>query len=307
MDPGKVLAQIAGRACYMEDVDPQAKGSFIKILMQCSGFTQDQCQFLLESILDDLVETGTLQSCEFHEGLDGSIESDRMLELIIKAFRSETGSEAGKVFVDLFAVGRIKPSRHGWNYLKGNMGRNEFRSLLTRIMEDSFDKLSQIPKLLLSVYDAETEEFDIGETIRLVLDTNWIGDILPSKRRQAREALFNQIINPFPFTRKIVNDYVRDTLRLEPLHEVGLSQESVVSERGRPISDDDSDQESLGSLEDFVVDEESDSGSSSDESSSSSSNYSDDSPKKRTKKPVKKKVKKSHSSDSDQSSGYSTS
>jgi hypothetical protein len=157
--------------------------------------------------------------------------------------------------------------------------------------------------LLAMVFDSDTEQFDIAETVRMVLETNWIGDILPSKRRQARQALTDQIVRPFPFTTKFVDDYVRDALRLEPLHVDGLSQESILSDTKGVLSED-SDMESLGSLDGFVVDEdESESGSSSG-SSSSSSDYSDPAPKK--KKPVKLR-KKAYSSVSDESSSYSTS
>jgi hypothetical protein len=158
------------------------------------------------------------------------------------------------------------------------------------------------------VYDADTDHFDIAETLRQVLDTNWIGDILPSKRRQARQLLSEQVSRVFPFASKFVDDYVRDALRLEPLHTDGLSQGSIVSDSNlRPWSVD-SDVESLGSLDDFVVDDEEKSETSS-VNSSVSSDYSDPEPKRKKSKASKPK-KKSYSSVSDDdasSSSYSTS
>ena len=301
MEHAQVLARIARRACHMEDLEPQERGTFMRTLIQCADLDSHQAHILLDAILADLVGSGTLRSCEFHEGLNGVVDSDNLIELLISAYPCETGEEFGKVFVDLYAVGRLRPSSSGWSYVKDNMGRSEFRAMIVKLVEESFDRLSQVPKLLANVFDSDSEEFDIAETVRMVLDTNWVGDILPSKRRQARQALADQIVRPFPFTTKFVDDYVRDALRLEPLHVDGLSQESILSDTKGVLSDD-SDMESLGSLDGFVVDEdESESGSS---SSSSSSDYSDPAPKK--KKPVKRR-KKSYSSVSDDSSSYSTS
>ena len=307
MEFSKVLARIAGRSCHMEDVEPMARGSFIRTLVRCAEMEPAETQSLFEYILADLVGTGSLKSCEFHEGLDGIIDSDRMIEILVMAYPCETGESFGKIFVDLFAVGRLKPSQRGWNFVRSSMGRSEFRAMLVRLMEESFDRLSQIPKLLGTVYDIDSEQFDIAETIRLALDTNWISDILPSKRRQARQALSEQFVRPFPFAVKYVDDFVRDALRLEPLQADGMSQESILSQPNgvRPLSDD-SDLESLGSLDDFVVDDDENDGSGdSSDDSSSSSNYSDPEPKR--KKSKLKRKKKSYSSVSDGSSSYSTS
>jgi len=308
MESSKVLAQIAGRSCHMEDLEPMARGSFLKTLIQCAELDSSEAQRLLEYILADLVGSGSLKSCEFHEGLDGIIQSDMMIELLSMAYPCESGEEFGKVFVDLYAVGRLKPSHRGWKFVRSSMGRTEFREMLVRLMEESFDRVSQIPKLLENVYDPESEQFDIAETVRMVLETNWISDILPSKRRQARQALSDHIVRAFPFTVKFVDDYVRDALRLEPLQADGLSQESVVSKRnGLPPLSDDSELESLGSLDDFVVNDDDDESGSSSDNSSSSSDYSDPQPKR--KKPKTKQKKKSYSSvsDDDGSSSYSTS
>jgi methionine salvage enolase-phosphatase E1 len=107
----------------------------------------------------------------------------------------------------------------------------------------------------------------------------------------------------FPFAKKVVDDFVIEALRLDPL--------AIVNEvkKQSDIESSDSEIESLGSLNEFVVDEssedESDKSDSSSNSSSSysssssleSSNYSDETPQKK-----KRKISPSESS----SSGYSS-
>jgi hypothetical protein len=225
------------------------------------------------------------------------------MQLLIQGYPSETGEKLGSVVTSLFSSGYLKPDYYGWHQLRQSMGKSEFRTMLVKLMEDSFDRLNQIPKLLRVVYEDESDDFDVAETIRQLLETSWMMDIIPSSRKAARRALEDQIISVFPFAKKVVDDFVIEALRLDPL--------AIVNEvkKQSDIESSDSEIESLGSLNEFVVDEssedESDKSDSSSNSSSSysssssleSSNYSDETPQKK-----KRKISPSESS----SSGYSS-
>jgi hypothetical protein len=241
------------------------------------------------------------------------IQANDLMQLLILGYPSETGEKLGSVVANLYSVGYLKPDYYGWHQIRQSMGKTEFRTMLVKLMEESFDRLNQIPKLLKVVYEDESDDFDIAETLRHVLETNWIMDIIPSSRKAARRALEDHIVSVFPFAKKVVDDFVSEALRLEPL--VVEQQTPTKKEQSDKsiLGSSDSEIESAGSLNEFVVDEEeeegeSDGGSTSGSSSSTyssgssleSSNYSDATPEK-------KKRKKMPSNDSSSSSsGYSS-
>ena len=69
MESVQFLTPIVSRACFLEDLDPQSKGEFIKTLCKCSELDEDKTQLLFEHVISDLVDTELLESCEFHEGV----------------------------------------------------------------------------------------------------------------------------------------------------------------------------------------------------------------------------------------------
>ena len=68
------LAPIVEKACYLEDLDPQSVGEFIRTLSRCSDLDEDKKQLLLEHVITPLVETNLLESCEFHEGMSAFLD-----------------------------------------------------------------------------------------------------------------------------------------------------------------------------------------------------------------------------------------
>ena len=70
METVQLLAPIAARACVMEDLDPQSKGEFLRTLSLCANLDEDRTQLLFEHIINDLADSGLLESCEFHEGMN---------------------------------------------------------------------------------------------------------------------------------------------------------------------------------------------------------------------------------------------
>ena len=282
------LAPIASRACHLEESDPQSIGEFMKTLCICAGLDDGLIQLLFEHIIKDLVETELLESCEFHEGLDNILPASSVVELLIGAFPDEP-LKLGEVFSKLYSGGSLRPSEEEWRLIRANMSAVDFRKMLVSVVEMSCDRIHNVSRLLTDVF-ASDEQFELADTLRILLERNFILDILPSKRKAARSVLVECFVKPFPFTRKVVSDFCEEALRLEPL-EVEAN-DGHVSEKSVSSSSD-SDIESRGSLDDFVVesdeDDEDEYSSSSDESedsaSSGSESPSDRKRKKRTRKP----------------------
>jgi len=308
MELVQTLAPIASRACFADDVDEQTKGIFLRMLAQSADLTQQQSLQLFETIVEQLVESNLLESAEFHEGLSGLISSNDLMHLLIHAYPSESGEKLGSVVVTLFSVGHLKPDYYGWHELRQSMEKAECRTMLVKLMEESFDRINQIPKFLRVVFEDESDDFDVCETIRQVLETNWIMDIIPTSRKAARRSLEDHIVHAFPFAKKVVDDFVQEALRLDPL--VVLVDNKDQDDKSVKESSD-SEIESAGSLEDFVVNESDGDGTNSnsdDESDSSSlvsSNYSDNDESPQAKKKQRKKIESSDD-DSSSSSGYSS-
>ena len=225
------------------------------------------------------------------------LSTQRIIELLVSGYTGESGDKLGEVVATLCGAKSIKPDKKSWELIRFHMSSVDFRNMLVKMMEGSLDRPQQLYKLLDLVYDSE-EDFEVAETLRLVLQSNWILDILPSKKKLARKTLNELFVRPFPFTKKVVDEFVEEVLRLEPLpvhpKDELVNPDSVSISAGSS----DSDIESRGSLDDFVVDSEEDgeedSGSAGTESELSS-NYSED-------EPVIKKKKRKLSSSSEEES-----
>lgn len=253
MESVSFLAPIAGRACHLEGIEPNAVGDFLRILALSSGLDDDAILLLFEHIVRDLVETELLESCEFHEALDGILPVSHMTELLLGGFSGENTRDLGSCLAKLCGGNVFKPSNDEWNMIRNNMSAVDFRTLIANIAENTCDKPHQIQRFLLEVFGPR-EEFDLTDTLRIILESNWILDILPQKRKAARLALTEYFVKPIPATAKVVADFCRDMLQLSPLQERardGVSDASV-------SSSSDSDVESRGSLDDFVVDSDED-------------------------------------------------
>ena len=287
MEIVQTLAPIASRACHLEALDAQDAGKFLRILCVSAGLDDGLIQLLFEHILNDLVETDLLESCEFHEALDGILPSESLTELLVGAFDPQESVKLAEVISKLHGGEVFKPAKSDWQVIRKNMSAVDFRNLAVSIAESSCEKPHHIPRLLLEMYDLG-EEYEIAETTRMLLERNWILDILPQTRKAARQILYKQFVTPYPFMSKPVADFCRDMLRLSPLEKEANSDSSPSS---------DSDIESRGSLDGFIVDSEEDesSGSGSIDSDSEESASSDESF-------VNRKKKRESSSDESESS-----
>jgi len=282
MDAVKFLAPIAARACHMEESNAQSIGEFLRMFCLCAGFDDSASQLLFEHILTDLVDTELISSCEFHEGLQGFLPVSVVIELITGAYAADNPQKFMGALVSLYSGEQLKPEGSDWRIIRSNLSALDFRQLLTQMMEQTCDKVQNIARVLSDVFGED--EYEIAETLRLVLDGHWILDVLPQRRKAAREKLYESFARPLNFTKKIVDDFCRDFLRLSPPKEKVAS----VSDASCSSSSD-SDIESRGSLEGFVVDseEEEDEEENSDGSDSSSeeSEFSEDnSPPKRKRR-----------------------
>ena len=285
MDTVKFLAPIASRACHLEETDPQSKGEFFHTLCICGGLDDDSVQLLFEHIISDLSDSELLSSCEFHEGLGDTLSAQVVIELLIGSHLPDDQEKFAQALISLYGGGCLKPDRCEWRLIRSNMSALDFRKLLAQMMEQTCDKVHSIGEFLSLIFSEE--DFEFAETLRLVLESQWILDILPPRRKAARHSLYENFVKPFRFSKKIVDDFCLDFLRLGPKEE----KAGTVSDRSVSSSSD-SDIESKGSLDEFVVD--SDDEESEEEVSSESdeeSEFSDeDSPRRR--KPLKKKLKK---------------
>jgi hypothetical protein len=295
MELVQTLAPIAGRAVHIEEIEPQEAGLFMRVLCTSAGLDDDLTQLLFEHILNDLVETEMLCSCEFHEALSGILTTSTLTELLVGAFNESEPMKMADTISKLYGGESYRPDESDWRLIRKNMSTVDFRSMLTHVMEHSCDKLHQIGDLISKVYDSN-EEFEIAETLRLVLGGNWIMDIMPQKRKAARKALELSFVKPFPFAAYVVSDFCRDALSLSP-----IQAPAEYDTKPSDSSSADSDIESRGSLDDFVVDDEDESGSLTSEESEDSDS-SEDSPIHRKKK--KRQVSSSSSSSSDSSGTY---
>lgn len=240
----------------------------------CAGFDDGLIQLLFEHILKDLVEAELFESCEFHEGLNELLSSYVLVELLVGAYPDDP-SKLGEVCSKLYSGGSLKPHEEEWQIIRANMSAIDFRKMLVHMIEMACDRIKNVAGLLTSVY-RDDEQFEISDTLRILLEGNFILDILPSKRKAARAALLEYFVQPYPFTRKVVSDFCQDALRLEALEEP--KKPDYISDKSVESSSD-SDIESRGSLDDFVVDsdEEDDFASSDDSEDSSASSASESS------------------------------
>jgi len=291
------LAPIVCRACRLEDMDPQDAGKFIRTLCLASGLDDGLIHLLFEHILSDLVDTDLLESCEFHEALDGTLSAESLSELLVGAYQPYEGQKLAQAVTKLYGGEVFKPRRSDWALLRKNISPIDFRQLAVSLAETNCEKPHHIPRLLLEMYDAD-EEYEIAETTRMLLERNWILDILPEGRKAARQILYKQFVTRYPFLSKAVADFCRDMLRLEPL--------TIEDGNSASTPSSDSDIESRGSLDDFIADsdEDGDDGSDIDSSSSEESASSEESSLDRKKK---HKIESPFSSSSSSSSSSSDS
>lgn len=262
METVYLLSPIATKACQMDNLDPQSKGDFLRLLCVCSDLDQDKCQLLFECIIDALRESELLASCEFHEGLDGVLTSRRLSEVIFGAYPEGSAEQISEIVIDLYSSKLLKPDRETWELFRTNLSSTEFRQMLVKLGEASCDNVFEISRVLEDVFDPE-EDFEIAECIRMVLDTHWIMDILPQKRKAASRMLHEVFTRPYPSAKKAVDDFCEEVLRVEP-----RSGEPEAAKVASPSSD--SDVESRGSLDAFVVDSDEDEAASESASSSES-------------------------------------
>jgi hypothetical protein len=279
MDSVKFLAPIGSKACHLEDREPQSIGEFLQTLCVCAGLDDDAIQLFFEHIVSDLVDAELLTSCEFHEGLSGLLSGEAVIELLIEAFGQDDPDKLSQAIASLYGGGQLKPAREGWRKVRSKMSALDFRKLLAQMAELACDKVHNIACLLSEVF-RDDEEYEFAETLRLVLDSHWILDILPASRKAARKVLYGKFVEPFGFTEKIVEDFTRDFLRLGPEKDAGSDSSST-----------DSDIESMGSLNEFVVDSNSEDEDEEEEEeedeSSEESEFSDDSYKRKRSKRVR--------------------
>ena len=275
MDTVKVLVPIVRKACNFEDSGPEFIGQFLRTICLCAEMESDKIQILFEHIFNDLLNSQLLESCEFHEGLDGLLEPRRMVQIIIGAYLNESEEAFSTVLTTLCSSSSIELDKDCWRLVRSNMSAVQFRAMLVRIVELSCDNTHAISTMLEEVYE-RFEEFEIAETIRLILDTHWLLDIIPQKRKKARKVIEEYFLVPFPFAQQIVDEFLTDVLRFDDIDQIRDSEK--ISDQisvDRVSASSDSDVESRGSLEDFVVD---------DSESSVSSSSSDDKPKQKHKK-----------------------
>ena len=293
MELVRTLAPIASRACHLEEIEPQDLGRFFNVLLRSAGLDDGLIQLLFEHILQDLVQTETLESCEFHEGLNGILSSGALTELLIGAFSIDDPTKMVDCVGKLYGGEVYKPDKSDWKLIQKNMSAADFKNMAVGVIEMTCDKLNQMASLLMDIYDIE-EEFEIAETMRIVFDRSWILDILPQQRKAARRALQTYFTKPFPFTSKVVGDFCRGTLSLSPLP-------VIHEEDSKPSlsSSSDSDIESRGSLDDFVVDDEEDEGSYSSDESENSSSSAESIPIRSVKTNKRNHISSSSSSDDD--------
>jgi hypothetical protein len=303
METVKFLAPIAGQALRLDDVEPQSAGQFMRILITAAGLDDDAALLLFEHILTDLVETQLIESCEFHEALDNIISPIHMVELIIGAFPKGEEIKLASCICKLCSGSVLKPDSDAWRMIRSNMSPVDFRNLVAQIAELSCDKPHQVKRLLDDVYTGR-DEFEINDTLRMMLESSWIMDILPQKRKAARSAIGEYFLKPFPFTLKVISDFCGEMLRLSPPPD----RNDQVSDRSVSSSSD-SDIESRGSLDDFVVDsDEDDEEGESDDNSEVSASSAESLASSESERPVKKKKQRQFysSSESDDESEASS-
>ena len=206
-------------------------------------------------------------------GLGDFLPAGRMLELLVGGYPSESSDRLGEVVATLFGMKALKIDKDGWTLIRAHMSAPDFRAMLTQLFEMSCDGMHQMASLLSDMFNVD-DEFEIAETIRLVLESHWILDILPSKRKAAQRILRGAIVERFPYTEKVVDDFCQEILRLEPPIDKVASGASVSS---------DSEIESKGSLNEFVVDSDEEDGdeTGSEDESEYSSSADDESPVRR--------------------------
>jgi hypothetical protein len=213
------------------------------------------------------------------------------VELIFGCYPGDPAENVSKILVDLYSAKLLKADRETWDLIRTNFSSTGFRDMLVRLVEASCDSVRQISGLLDDIFDAD-EDFEISESVRCILETHWILDILPSKRKAARRILTEMIIAPFPFTKKHVDSFCEEALGLEPIEEEKVAE-------SHSTSSSDSDIESRGSLDDFVVDSDVEDEESSESDDDESLLSSDDESPKTTKKKRKLSSVESVSSNSD--------
>jgi hypothetical protein len=125
------------------------------------------------------------------------------------------------------------------------------------VMEVQSDSFHDILDFLRTVYSSDSDEFDVNETVRVLLDRNWLLDLLPSKRKAARRVLYDSLVGTYPFTKVLVDSYVLEVLGADPEAVPAPRKTEESDESGGSESSEGSDIESRGSIDDFVVDSES--------------------------------------------------
>jgi hypothetical protein len=263
MDLVQSLAPIVSRACRLEDVDEEDVGRFVRILCLSAGLDDGLIQLLFEHIITDLVDTQLLESCEFHSALDNVLSPESLTEILIGAYGSGPEIQLADVVVKLSGGDVYKPSKEDWKLLRQNMSATDFRHMVARLIQETCEKAHHVSEFLTRVYD-QTEEYELAETMRIILEGNWVLDILPQKRKAARKTLHIYFGKPFPSMKKILSDFCRDMLQLSP-----LPASDEVDSNPSLSSSSDSDIESQGSLADFIADSDVESGTDSDSSSDS--------------------------------------
>jgi hypothetical protein len=215
-----------------------------------------------------------------------------MVRFLVDAYVDKYQARLAPVIAKLCGEGSLRPVGEDWGMIRLRVGDVDFRAMIVKILETKGNGLKSSMKFLTDVFRPD-EEFDIAECIRLLLATSWILDFLPSKKKRARDTLYEQIVDVYPFTRKVVEDFITEYLGLDP-----RSDPTLPTPPAPEVPSSDSDVESRGSLDDFVVDDSDDSEelTSNDETDTSSS--SDD-------EPVRKKRNRSYSESSDSGSSSS--
>lgn len=244
-------------------------------------------------------------------GLGQVIPTKDMVSAILDTYVDKHQTRLAPVLAKLCGDGCLRPTGDDWDTIRLRVSNVDFREMMVKVIELRGNGLKGTMKFLCDVF-RPSENFEVSECIRMILESAWILDFLPTKKKKARQFLHDTVLTVFPFAKKPVDDFVIDYLGLEPLPSVIPAKKEHLS------SSSDSDVESRGSLDDFVVDEDEDdegeeddeesevSGSSGSESSGSSESESSDSSEssadeKQIRKKTDKKRRKTVSSSSSNS------
>ncbi len=238
-------------------------------------------------------------------GLGQVIRPRDMIVTLVDTYSDKRQSQLAPVIAKLCGDGYLRPTGDDWDIIRLRVSDVDFRNLIVKVIELRGNGLKGSMKFLLAVF-RPGENFEVSECVRLILDSSWVLDFLPSKKKKTREMLNDVVVKVIPFARKVVDDFVIDYLGLEPLP----SDTPLVEDIASASSSSGSDMESKGSLEDFVVDEdEDDEGEiySSDSSSASSSSDDDNNRRRPVKKLKTTTIEQDESSSSSSSSSSSES